>query len=260
MICLSSCDKTPPAHLMAAGRFNIPTHSGDLRLPAERPLRRQACRHRGSFPGDDPGIAWKLTRETLKGMSENAIKGPGVCAGMATANSMHVGVRGARHGVARQRAGARQQPPDARPRAQLGRAHRRDGERRSQAAADSHGGRVSQCRRRGSRRKRLDQLHQAPAGHGRGGGGRRRRVPLFNDLGESVPVLWAVRPNGEDTIEEFEAAGGARALLKQLEPLLDTSVLTVTGQTWAKISRMWRWRIPKSSVPSGGSFPTRRPS
>src|ERR1043165_2273713 len=24
MICLSSCDKTPPAHLMAAGRFNIP--------------------------------------------------------------------------------------------------------------------------------------------------------------------------------------------------------------------------------------------
>src|SRR5215470_4521699 len=25
MICLSSCDKTPPAHLMAAGRFDIPT-------------------------------------------------------------------------------------------------------------------------------------------------------------------------------------------------------------------------------------------
>ena len=25
MICLSSCDKTPPAHLMAANRFNIPT-------------------------------------------------------------------------------------------------------------------------------------------------------------------------------------------------------------------------------------------
>ncbi len=45
---------------------------------------------------------------------------------------------------------------------------------------------------------------------------------LFNDLGERVPVLTAVRPNGENTIEEFEAAGGARALLKQLEPLLDT--------------------------------------
>src|SRR3954465_1724956 len=25
MVCLSSCDKTPPAHMMAAGRFNVPT-------------------------------------------------------------------------------------------------------------------------------------------------------------------------------------------------------------------------------------------
>jgi dihydroxy-acid dehydratase len=42
-----------------------------------------------------------------------------------------------------------------------------------------------------------------------------------------------VRPNGEDTIEAFEDAGGAHALLKQLEPLLDTSALTVTGATVA---------------------------
>jgi dihydroxy-acid dehydratase len=56
---------------------------------------------------------------------------------------------------------------------------------------------------------------------------------LFNDLGDSVPVLSAVRPNGEDTIEDFEAAGGAHALLKQLAPLLDTQALTVTGKTLA---------------------------
>src|SRR5207249_1891254 len=36
---------------------------------------------------------------------------------------------------------------------------------------------------------------------------------LVNELGGEVPVLSAVRPNGEDTIEQFEAAGGARALL-----------------------------------------------
>ena len=46
---------------------------------------------------------------------------------------------------------------------------------------------------------------------------------LFNELGEDVPVLSAVRPNGADTIEAFEAAGGAHALLKQLEPLLDST-------------------------------------
>jgi dihydroxy-acid dehydratase len=43
-----------------------------------------------------------------------------------------------------------------------------------------------------------------------------------------------VRPNGSDTIEAFEAAGGARALLKQLEPLLDRDVLTATGRTLAE--------------------------
>ena len=35
-------------------------------------------------------------------------------------------------------------------------------------------------------------------------------------------MLAGVRPIGEHTIEEFEAAGGCRALMKQLEPLLDT--------------------------------------
>ena len=54
---------------------------------------------------------------------------------------------------------------------------------------------------------------------------------LFNQLGEQVPVLSAVAPNGPDTIDAFEAAGGAQGLLKQLEPLLDREALTVTGRT-----------------------------
>ena len=60
---------------------------------------------------------------------------------------------------------------------------------------------------------------------------------LFNELGAQVPVLSAVRPNGPDAIEDFEAAGGARALMKQLAPLLDQSALTVTGRTVAGQSR-----------------------
>jgi dihydroxy-acid dehydratase len=54
---------------------------------------------------------------------------------------------------------------------------------------------------------------------------------LFNELGARVPVLSAVAPNGPDTIDAFELAGGARALLKQLEPVLDSTSLTVTGRT-----------------------------
>ena len=56
---------------------------------------------------------------------------------------------------------------------------------------------------------------------------------LFNEIGDDVPALSAVRPNGEDSIEQFEDAGGAHALLKQLEPVLDTGAMTVTGATVA---------------------------
>jgi len=46
-------------------------------------------------------------------------------------------------------------------------------------------------------------------------------------------VLAGVRPIGEHSIEQFEAAGGARALMKQLAPLLDTGARTATGGTVA---------------------------
>ena len=44
---------------------------------------------------------------------------------------------------------------------------------------------------------------------------------LFEELAGRVPLLAAVRPNGEVPIEAFEDAGGARGVMKQLEPLLD---------------------------------------
>jgi dihydroxy-acid dehydratase len=56
---------------------------------------------------------------------------------------------------------------------------------------------------------------------------------LFDELSGAIPVLSAVRPNGADTIDAFEAAGGTQALLKQLQPLLDGNALTVTGNTLA---------------------------
>jgi len=54
---------------------------------------------------------------------------------------------------------------------------------------------------------------------------------LFNRLAQDTPVLSAIRPVGERFIEEYEAAGGARATMKQMERLLDLNVMTATGQT-----------------------------
>jgi dihydroxy-acid dehydratase len=58
---------------------------------------------------------------------------------------------------------------------------------------------------------------------------------LFADLADRVPLLTAIRPNGAQLIEDFDAAGGARAVLKRLEGLLDLEALTVTGQTLAEV-------------------------
>ncbi|HEX6364479.1 MAG TPA: dihydroxy-acid dehydratase, partial [Albitalea sp.] len=54
---------------------------------------------------------------------------------------------------------------------------------------------------------------------------------LFERLGPETPVLAGIRPVGERSIEEFEDAGGCRALMKQLAPLLARDAPTVSGAT-----------------------------
>jgi dihydroxy-acid dehydratase len=53
----------------------------------------------------------------------------------------------------------------------------------------------------------------------------------FEELAPRVPLLSAVKPNGARRIDEFEAAGGARALLHQLRSMLDLDQRTVAGTT-----------------------------
>ena len=89
MICLTSCDKTPPGHLMAAARLDIPTI---LVIGGYQPA--------GEIDGEPVDVedVWSgsvgerfgaTPKFPVKDMAENAIMGPGVCAGMATANTMH---------------------------------------------------------------------------------------------------------------------------------------------------------------------------
>ncbi len=231
MVCLSSCDKTPPAHLMAAGRFNIPTI---LVIGGYQPSGEYLGKHvdiEDVFLGSVQASYGKLTRETLKGMCDNAIRGPGVCSGMATANSMHVvcealgmSLPGSAPVLAnspRMIAKARESGKrivemvleDLKPRDIL----TPGAFANAVAAVLSVSGSIN-C---------IKHL-QATAVEA---GVDVDVFKLFNELGERVPVLSAVRPNGADSIEDFEAAGGARALLKQLAPLLDQSALTVTGRT-----------------------------
>ena len=53
----------------------------------------------------------------------------------------------------------------------------------------------------------------------------------FDKLAQHVPVLANLRPAGQYLMEDFYYAGGLRALLKEIEPLLDTRCPTVNGKT-----------------------------
>jgi dihydroxy-acid dehydratase len=231
MVCLTSCDKTPPAHLMAAGRFDIPAVIVVCGYQPSGEYRGKHVDIEDVFLGSVQAQFGKLDRAELHEMSNNAIRGPGVCSGMATANSMHVVVEAL--GMALPGSA----PVAANSEAMFGYA-RAAGERIVQMVLDDLKPRAILTE--GAFRNAVASVlavsgsincikHlQATAVES---GVDIDVFALFNELGQKIPVLSAVRPNGDDSIEAFDAAGGARAVLKQLESLLDLDVLTVSGAT-----------------------------
>jgi len=259
MICLSSCDKTMPAHLMAAGRFNIPTILVICGYQPSGEYRGQHVDIEDVFFGSVQTSFGKLSKEQLRGMSDNAIRGPGVCSGMATANSMHVvcealgmTLPGSAPVLANspkmfdsaRRSGRRIVElvlEDLKPRDILTPAAFRN----AVAAVLSVSGSINCIKHLQATAVEsevdLDVFR------------------LFNELGEKIPVLSAVRPNGDDSIEAFEAAGGALALMKQLEPLLDGQAMTVTGRTVTQNLAQAVVRDPEVIRPLDRPFSTKAP-
>ena len=207
MICLSSCDKTPPAHLMAAGRFNIPTILVICGYQPSGELEGEHVDIEDVFLGVGAGRrSASSTSEHAARHGDNAIRGPGVCAGMATANSMHIVCRGARDGAARRRAGA---APTAR-RCSTSRA--RSGQRIVEMVLEdlkprdiltpAHSAtRSPLCSRSAARSTASSTCRPRPS--------KRASTSTCSDSSTSsaseVPVLSAVRPNGDGLDRAFEA-------------------------------------------------------
>ena len=234
MVCLSSCDKTPPAHLMAAGRLNIPTIlvMGGYQQAGE--LNGQHVDIEDVFLASVHARMGRVSNQDLNAMADNAIRGPGVCAGMATANSMAVVCEALGMTL------PGNSPVAANSRAMFDYA-RMAGERivgmveedltprkimtreafvNAAAAVLAVAGSIN-C---------VKHL-QATAVET---GADVDVFGLFRSLTGKIPVLSAVRPNGSHLIEDFDRAGGARAVLKQLQDLIEPSALTCTGRTLAQ--------------------------
>src|SRR5882672_8608356 len=90
MVCLASCDKTTPGQLMAAGRLNIPTIIVGCGYQPSGTYRGEPVDFEDIFRFAGHVNAGRMTVAELGDMSRCAVTGPGVCAGMGTANSMHL--------------------------------------------------------------------------------------------------------------------------------------------------------------------------
>jgi dihydroxy-acid dehydratase len=234
MICLASCDKTGPGQLMAAARLNIPTIVVACGYQPSGSYRGRHCDIEDVFLAAGHVANGTLSVSELTEMSENAVLGPGVCAGMGTANTMHLACEAlgmALPGSTPVRANgdrmwravedaARQIltliEADLRPRDVLTPAAFRN----AVTCVLSVSGSINSV-------KHL----QAVAAEAEADVDVYR---LFETLADQVPLITAIRPNGEAPIESFEDAGGTRAVMRQLESLLDGTALTVSGQTVAE--------------------------
>jgi len=234
MICLSSCDKTTPAHLMAAGRLNIPT----VIVPC-------GYQHSGLAEGREADVeeVFLLAAQAavtgaptdhLAELADDAILGPGVCSGLATANSMHITAEAmgmAVSGAAPVRANSEPMWENVRRSAAvLADLIERDVRPRDIITAGSIRNAARTMLAIGGSMNTIKHLQAIAIESG---------VDvdvweLYRELGRETPLLCSVRPNGPALVEQFEDAGGGATILRELLPLLDGEQLTVEGRTIAE--------------------------
>ena len=235
MVCLASCDKTTPGQLMAAGRLNIPTIVVVCGYQKAGSYRGQHTDIEDVFLKTGYLTSGAVTIEEVKGMADVAIQSPGVCQGMGTANSMHVVCEAlgmTLPGSAPVAAGSAKMHADLRAAgARIVEMVWQDLKPRDVITAGAVRNAVQMVLAVSGSINCVKHL-QAIATEA--------EVDIdvyqtFADYAERVPLLAAVKPTGHGHIEDFEAAGGARGVLKRLERQLDLDARSVSGETLREI-------------------------
>jgi dihydroxy-acid dehydratase len=231
MVCLSSCDKTAPAHMMAAARLNIPSILVIGGYQACGQLNGKKVDIEDVFESVGELAAGTISIKDISSMCDVAVQGPGVCAGMGTANTMHIMAEAmgmALPGSAPVAARSEQMARYAREAGHriVDLVNRNVLPRQIMTAAAFHNAIAVGLAVSGS----INMLRhlQGVAAEGDVDVDVYR---LLDELGGKVPLLCAIKPNGPGRIEDLEQAGGALAVMKRLEPLLNLEVMTVSGKT-----------------------------
>ncbi|TGE38515.1 dihydroxy-acid dehydratase [Desulfosporosinus fructosivorans] len=225
MVLLGSCDKIVPALMMAAARINLPSIlvSAGPNVPEIKPRDSKAARQ--SF------LRGEIDEKTLVAETLKYYPGPGICPYLGTANTM--GMLTEAIGLALPGNGL--VPAQSSLRFSL---------------AEESGIQVVKLIKTGIFPKQIlskESFENAIKVLLAIGGSLNAVLHLlalakevevdltledFDRLSRVTPFLTAVVPNDQDyTVVDIHRAGGTPAVMKRLEPLLHTEIITVTGQT-----------------------------
>jgi len=231
MVCLASCDKTAPGQLMAAARLDLPTILVPCGYQRDGVLDGKRVDIEEVYESVGKVATGEMSLEQLGRMCDVAIGSPGVCAGMGTANTMHIAC-------------------EALGMALPGSSPVLAGSERMVANAEASGRRIVEMVWEDLRPRRIMTAaafeNAVMVGLALSGSINLVRhlqaiaveaacavdlYELYDRLGAKVPLLCAVRPNGETRIGELDAAGGTRGVLKRLESLVHLEAVTVGGRS-----------------------------
>lgn len=229
MVLLSSCDKTTPAHLMAAGRLDIPAVVVPCGYQMGGACGGLAVDIEDVYEGVGAVVAGSLSLEALRRRCDVAISSPGVCSGLATANSMHIlaevlgmtvpGAAPIRGGSGKLLSLARDAGHQVVAAINAGRSARQvltsDSIRNGIVTAIAMGMSTNVVRHLTAVAAEAEIDIDV--------------VSEFDRLATGVPLIARIRPNGPTRIETLELAGGARAIITRLRELLSSAAVTVDG-------------------------------
>lgn len=236
IVFLSSCDKTTPAHLMAAARLDLPSV-----------VVIGGYQRGGTYAGCSVDIdtvyesvgavaAGTMGVDELGDLADAGITGPGVCAGLATANTMHCLAEALGMTVP-------------------GSAPTRANSERMLARAEEAGRRVVEMIHEGLTARKVltaEAIENAvEVALALGGSVNCVRhlsaIAAEADLGLDVVAtveargrdavqLAAIRPNGTDQVWDLDEIGGVQTVMRTLLPRLHSGALTVSGRTVGELA------------------------
>ncbi len=262
-VAFGGCDKTGPGMMMAMARLNIPSiyMYGGTALPGV--FRGKPITVQDVYEAVGSYSAGKLSAEDLRIMEDNAIPGPGTCAGLYTANTM--GIISEALGVSLPGSASPPAVDSARTMyaketaKTIGKLIENNIKPRDIMTFEAFENAISMLMATGGSTNAV--LHLLAIA-------KEANVNLtlddFDRISKRTPTIAYLKPEGEYAMYDLHRVGGAPLILKKLleAGLLNENVLTVTGKTMGQNLR--EFRLPQVSythvvrdvkepfLPSGG--------